>query len=125
MTKNAEISEKTIKNLIELHQFRKKVFDAKSTEELKIVAKSILESFINKEPSQISLSDGTTKTDNKGKSLILDALKNDIISLENNGYSDLKNEKFAISSDIAMLMGVFSHLGIEKIIEIIEGKASR
>lgn len=125
MINKDEISNETIENLQILDKFQVQVFNAKSTDELLNIANSLLEEFSTKKPSQIRLNDGTTKYDDKGKLLILSVLENDIIALKNNSYSNLINEKFALSSDIALLMGVYSNLSIEKILEITGRKARR
>lgn len=119
MTDKIEITPKQIELIKILNSYKNMSWNANSTQELITIGKAIIQKFLKETPADIQFADGSSKPDEKGKKLVLEILENDIISFENGGYTDLKNEKFAIASTIAILMGVFARISVEKMLEII------
>ncbi len=120
MINKMEITPKQIELLKLLNAYKDKSWDAKSTKELITIGNTIVEQISKETPANINFADGSSQPDEKGKKLILEILKTDIISFENGEYSNLKNEKFAIASTISLLMSVFARISVEKMLEIIK-----
>lgn len=120
MTKHDEITERQIKLIKSLDRYKKDVWSSDSTAKLISIGKSVLSEFVVEDAAKIYAPDGSYFVNNRGRNLILDVLKSDIINLENKTYSDLSNEKFAIACTLVLLMGVFVNISTAKMLEIID-----
>jgi len=119
MTNKLDITPKQIELIKFLNSCKTNTWDANSTQELIRIGKTIIEKFSKETPANILFADGSCIPDEKGKKLALEVLENDMILFKNGGYTDLKNKKFAMASTIAILMGVFSRVSVEKVLKII------
>lgn len=96
-----------------------KIWDSNATEEIISIAKKAIKFSKDVDPTTYILANGTKRINSKGKELITQVLINDIYKLENNEYSSLENEKFAVVCSIQLLIGVFAHLNTEELAKIV------
>lgn len=118
--KSKKVTDKKLIFIKKLDNYKNEVWMAESTIEIINIARKIYEISLIEEPGKIVLANEIEFIDEKGKMLILKVLENDIIALENKDYSDLQNEKFAITSTIALLFGVFSRISTSDLLKILQ-----
>jgi len=103
-----------------LENYKSDVWNTSDTTEIINIAQKVLSESQNIEPAKIKIANGTERIDHKGKQLMLKGLENDILALKNKGYSNIKNEKFAIVTSIQLLMGTFSMLSANDLTTLIQ-----
>ena len=103
-----------------LESYKSDIWNSSHTADIINIAQKVFSESQYIDPAKIKIANGTDSIDHKGKELILKMLENDISALKNKGYSDLKNEKFAIVTSIQLLMGTFSMLSANDLTTLIK-----